>query len=465
MRPKIALVHPRFHYPSGDLPIGILGLAAFLRERLPVDVVLCDTTFRRDFGYVRRFLEEERPDLVGIGSSTLMIADAREVARLARSRNALVFLGGPHPTVDSRSVLAWPEVDAVVIGEGEASTLDLVEMLLSGQRRPVAGCLVRDSDGGVLEGPARPPLPDLDALPFPAWDLVDMPAYLRSWGQLGAWQPGLPGANLMASRGCPFHCAFCQPVLTRMFGPGQRVRSPDHVAREVETLHRLYGIRGFWLNDDTLTTRADWLATFADALGRRVPGIGWGCNTRGGLMPPDLLGDLARAGLKRVGVGLEAASDRIREGLYHKGVSVEDVRHTVETAHAAGIRTLVYVMLGAPGETWEEMHDTVRVVTSMPADEASFSLFVPLPGTAIHQEMLAQGWVLSDDPYDYDYYARQPFRSGADLSRLRLIQHVAYARFYGRPHHWPYLARCLASPSARSTLVDKLRRLGPRSLA
>jgi len=98
----------------------------------------------------------------------------------------------------------------------------------------------------------------------------------------------------------------------------------------------------------------------------------------------------------------------------------------------------------------------------MPADEASFSLCVPLPGTTLHQEMRDAGWPMSDDPVDYDYYARQPFRTGPDLRRLRVLQHAAYVRFYGHPLRWPYLARCLASPSARSTLADKLRRLGPR---
>ncbi len=464
MRPKVALVHPRFRYPSGDLPLGILGLAAWLRERLPVDVVLCDTTFHRDLDHVRRFLEREQPQLVGIGASTIMIGEAREVARLARAGGARVFLGGPHPTVDPGSVMAWPEVDGVVIGEGEASAEALVDVLLGEGRRAVPGCLVRDREA-VLEGPPRPPLPDLDALPLPAWDLVEMPAYLSAWGQLGAWQPGLPGANLMASRGCPYRCAFCQPVLSRLFGPGQRVRTPEHVVGEVEALHRRYGIGGFWLNDDTLTTRSDWLATFADTLMRRIPGIVWGCNTRGGLMPPDLTRDLARAGLRRLGIGLEAASDRVREGIYRKGVTVDDVRGTVEAARDAGVRTLLYVMLGAPGETWAEMGDTIRLASRLPADEASFSLFVPLPGTAIHEEMRAQGWTLSEDPLDYDYYARQPFRRGPDLAVLRAVQQAAYASFYGHPRRWPYLARCLASPPARATVWDRLRRLRPRALA
>lgn len=464
-RRKVALIFPRFRYPSGDYPLGIATLAAFLRETLPVDVVVCDTTFDPRLARIERFLDDERPDFVGVGMSTLMLGEGLAAARMAKKRGLPVFLGGPHPTMDPETLLALPEVDACVIGEGEETTRDLLAMWLAGRSGPVEGAWVKEPDGTVHRSSRRRAIADLDALPFPAWDLVDMEAYIAAWGQLDSWRPGLRGVNLMASRGCPYECTFCQPVLDTMFGKKLRARSPGSVVREIAEVRRRFGIEGFWFADDTFTTNRKWVTEFCRQLGETRLDLSWGCTTRANLIAPELMRTMADTGLRKVGIGMESATERIREGVYKKGVGADAIEHTVRVAHDHGVHTLLFLMLGAPGETRAEMLRTIEEATRLPATEASFSLFVPIPGTALHRRMRDAGYSMSSDYTDYDYYAKQPFEGEISRRELRLIQRWAYLRFYGHPRRWRSVARTASDLHGARSLGRKLLRIVPHGVA
>jgi anaerobic magnesium-protoporphyrin IX monomethyl ester cyclase len=464
-RPKVALIFPRFRYPSGDYPLGIATLAAYLRRELPVEVVVCDTTFDPRMERIQDFLDREDPDFVGIGMSTLMLGEGLEAARRAHGRGVPVFLGGPHPTTDPAALIAEPFVDACVIGEGEETTRDLLAQWIAGRSGPVDGAWVKDPDGTVHQSKRRAGIKDLDSLPFPAWDLLDMEAYLAAWGQLDSWKPGVRGVNLMASRGCPYECSFCQPVLDEMFGKKLRARSPENVVAEIVELHRRYGIGGFWFTDDTFTTNRKWVTRFCELLRATGLELAWGCTTRANLIAPELMKTMADAGLKKVGIGMESATERIREGMYKKGVTQEAITHTVQVAHDHGVHTLLFLMLGAPGETRREMLATIEMATSLPATEASFSLFVPIPGTDLWERMRAEGWEMSSDYTDYDYYARQPFEGNVPRDQLRLIQRWAYLRFYTHPARWRSVARAASTGAGAKSLGRKLLRIVPHGLA
>ena len=456
---------PRFRYPSGDYPLGIATLAAYLRERLDVDVVVCDTTFDPRMERIRDFLARERPDYVGVGMSTLMLGEGLQAARLAKAGGARVVLGGPHPTTDPAALMAEPFVDACVIGEGEETAADLLGAWIAGRDGPVEGAWVRTTDGTVHESRRRAGIRDLDALPMPAWDLLEMDAYIAAWGQLDSYRPGLRGVNLMASRGCPFECSFCQPVLDEMFGKKLRARSPENVVAEIVELHRRYRIEGFWFTDDTFTTNRKWVTRFCALLRATGLDLAWGCTTRANLIAPELMATMAAAGLRKVGIGMESATERVREELYKKGVTQEEITHTVRVAHEAGVHVLLFLMLGAPGETRREMLATIEMATSLPASEASFSLFVPIPGTDLWTRMRAQGIAMSDDYTDYDYYAKQPFEGEISRRELRMLQRWAYLRFYGHPARWGSVARAASTRAGAKSLGRKLLRIVPHGLA
>ena len=134
---------------------------------------------------------------------------------------------------------------------------------------------------------------------------------------------------------------------------------------------------------------------------------------------------------------------------------------TVIRARDNGVQTLLFLMLGAPGESRREMLQTIRYASSLPATEASFSLFVPIPGTTLYDEMVAKGYTMSQDYTDYDYYARQPFTHELHRSELRMIQRLGYASFYGHPYRWESLARVARSPAGMRSLGRKLLRILP----
>ncbi len=461
--PTLALVFPRFRYPSGDYPLGLALLAAVVRQELSWRVAIFDATFDPRMDRVAAFLERERPDVVGIGLSTLMLAEALQVATLAGDKGLPVVMGGPHATTDPQGLLAHPAVAAAVIGEGEQPLLHLLPMLAEGRRGPVPGAWVKGRDGTVWPADGRAPYPDLDGLPLPAWDLVDMDAYLGAWGQLDSVAPGLRGVNISGARGCPFSCSFCQPVLDAMFGKKLRQRSAESLVAEIAALKQRYDIDGFWFTDDTFTTNHRWVERFCDVLEASGLRLLWGCTTRANLIEADLMARMRAVGLRKLGIGLESATERIREGVYGKGVSLDAVERTVRTADAMGVQTLLFLMLGAPDETLAEMGGTIEQATALPATEASFSLFVPIPGTDVHAAMVAAGHKLSALSTDYDYYARQPFEGRVSRRTLRMVQRYAYLRFYSHPRRWPALGRTLRDPAGARSLGRKLLRILPRS--
>jgi len=460
---RLALIHPRFRYPSGDLPIGIASLAAWVRRELPLQVAVHDASFQPGLGPARRFLERFRPHFVGIGSSTLMTPDALAIAALAKGVGARVVLGGPHPTLHARATLDQePDVDAVIVGEGERSLTALLERWLAGEREaPPAGVVWRTPAGHIEQGPPRAPIQDLDQLPLPAWELLPMRSYLAAWGKLDHLRPGLTGANVSASRGCPHRCTFCQPTLTKLFGRKLRQRSPEHLVHELTTLHRRYGAEGFWFTDDTFTAQPRWTQAFCDAYRASGLGLPWGCTSRADALEPALIRTMADAGLRRLGVGLEAASERIREGVYAKGTTVEQVREALAHSRDNGVHGFVFLMLGAPGESLSEMLQTIHLAAKLPAHDASFSLCVPLPGTALHERLVEQGVSLSNRHQDYDYYARQPFDQGLPGWALRSLQYYGWARFYLEPWRSRSVLRTAVRPAGWRAGTHRLRRLLP----
>lgn len=436
-------------------------IAAVVRAELGFEVVICDTTFDPRMERVREFLDAERPDYVGIGMSTLMLGEGMQAARMAKQRGATVFVGGPHPTVAPAEVMREPAVDACVLGEAETAVVELLRAFEANRPGPVVGCWTRAAGGRVVPGSRSAPIADLDALPFPAWDLVDVNAYMSAWGQLDSYRTGLRGMNVSASRGCPYACTFCQPILNDMFGAKLRSRSPASIVDEIQELERRYAIEGFWFTDDTFSINRKWVAAFCRELTDRGVKLPWGCTTRANLISPELMQAMADAGLRRIGIGMESAAERIREGVYKKGVSLESIEATVRAARDKGVSTLLFLMLGAPDETRAEMLETIEVAARLPADEASFSLFVPIPGTAVHRDMVALGYRMSKDYTDYDYYARQPFEGTVSRRELRWLQWWGYARFYAHPYRWRSMSSYATSAAGVRSLTRKLRRVVP----
>jgi len=454
---KAALVFPRTRYPSGDPPLGVAYLAAALRERTGSAPVVIDTTFSDEpMDLVERELGKERFDLVGISSMVTMAGEGAEVARIARrvNRGALILMGGPHPTTLPEQALKEEAVDAVCAGEGEDT---ITEVALKGGIEGVAGIYTRSGEGGV-SGRPRPPIADLDSLPFPALDLLPMNDYLDHWFQLEAVDPAIRGTSVLATRGCPFRCAYCQPTLDKLFGKGVRKRSAKNVADELELRIKQFEAGGFLFADDTFIADRRWVRGFCDELVKRDLGLAWGCNVRADLVDSELLAEMRNAGLSKIYVGVEVYDDARRREVFNKGLTREQVEAAIRAAKNLGILTQGYFMLGAPGESRADVWDTVRYAWRLPLDDATFNLTTPLPATYLYERHRG---LISVSNEELDYYRRYAFAPANGVSQewLSRVQKAAYAGFYARPGRLARQVRGALTSGGLRRLASKLRRV------
>jgi anaerobic magnesium-protoporphyrin IX monomethyl ester cyclase len=427
---NIALIFPRTRYPSGQPPLGILSLAAYLRRESDVQVDIFDLTFHKNpFDYLRDGLSAQRYDMVGVSVMTSMVRDAEHASAIARQTDpqALVIWGGPHATVLPAASLALPDVDAVAIGEAEETLLELVQQ--GGDPTDVAGIWHKTADGSIVQNPPRPLIRDLSSLPWPARDLVDMRTYARAWYSLTAADPTLLGTSVITSRGCPYGCTYCQPTLRYLFGKKVRRRSVDDVLDELVHLKEVYDLNAFMFEDDTFIIHRPWVKEFSAGLKEVNLGFRWGCNVRADLTTRDLLQPMVEAGLVQINVGIESGTQRILDQIYDKRITIEDVRRAVDIAKSLGLKVGGYFMIGAPTEREEEIENTIRFAAQLPIDEAAFNITTPLPGTYLWEQTQD---LVGGDIAEFDYYHTSVYNSPQVLpaKKLEWLKRKAYLRFY-----------------------------------
>jgi anaerobic magnesium-protoporphyrin IX monomethyl ester cyclase len=354
-------------------PLGLLYVAAAARKR-GHEVRVVDRSVQRgaiDYGGA---------DVVGIHSDTTRIDRAMAVAAEAKVAGAKVVLGGPHPCFVADEVLASGNVDAVVRGEGERSFPDLLDAWAAG-RDPasVRGLILGGPDGVRDTGPADPIL-DVDGLPFPARDLVDLSAYA------GAHMHGRPITPLHTSRGCPSRCRFCSS--TRFDGTRWRARSADSVLAELTHLVRERGFGAVAFMDDNFTRSPARVRAICDGILALGLDVKWWCFSRVDTVArnPDLFRRMAEAGARSVFIGVESPSASVLEG-FGKGIRPGMAREAVRILKRHGFEVLASYILGAPEETRRDLRTTIRFACDLDTDTAQFTLLTPYPGTALYEDL------------------------------------------------------------------------------
>ncbi len=266
---RILLCHPLFLQQNLDeqavsspyFPLGLLYLASYLRQR-GHQVSIFDATFATDESEFLAGLSAGKPDVVGISALTPNRTAALRLAAMARRLGALVILGGPDPTREPHDYLCDPAVDLVVHHEGEETLAVLLDHLAAGnltdevlEREP--GIAFRRGDQ-VIVNPPRAPIEDLDSLPPPARDLIDMPRYLAYWKQ----RNGYASLTISTARGCPYGCKWCRDAV---HGNEFRQRSPQHVAAEVRAIQETYQVDRLRVVDDVDGFSRRWLEEWANS--------------------------------------------------------------------------------------------------------------------------------------------------------------------------------------------------------
>jgi len=448
-RPSVLLVKSRSlvsKITATTPPLGLLYIAAYLRDRLKADVRVIDAALEADAAKaVRDAVRSSRPDVVGVSAITAEAFLAHRVAEAVKAEapGLPVVFGGPHASSDPEQVTADTNVDAAVIGEGEETFAELVRLISDsgpGWKAPavlasVAGIAWRDESGFRTSAP-RPPIGDLDALPFPAWDLID---YRHFWDRPGMATVGVrPYLTMFTSRGCPYRCVFCH----QLFGKKFRARSPENVAEETSRLLKM-GVSHIEVLDDIANfdgTRFDRI--LETMLEKDLhPVLSFPNAIRADLMQERSLDLLKKVGAGEVSVAIETASERLQK-LMGKNLSIEKARRTIEMLADRRIFTRGFFILGLPTETEAEMRSTIRFARDSRLHLALFFTPNPFRNTGFY-DMFAKAGKLPAQAHsiDYEYYGSPFNASEVPDKKYRFLYRRAYYCFYFNPKRMFYLLR------------------------
>lgn len=452
---RILFVFPETRYPSGQPSLGIAMLSAVAREA-GAETALCDMSFvSHPFEDLRRRILEFKPDAVSITVVTPQIRAVLESCAVIRETAPDVYLmiGGPHATVLPVETLETTGADLVYAGEGERAFRMLVE---GTDPDGIPGaCFMKN--GSPFLVPGRLLVEDLDSLPLPDRTIFDMGKYFRTWYSMDRVDSSLKGTTILATRGCPYRCTFCQPTLSEIFGKKMRKRSPSSILSELRFLVDQYSINAFMFEDSTFIVDHPWVKEICRGMIEMNLNLRWCCNVRADLLTEDLLDSMVAAGLSKVNMGVESASQRVLDDIYRKDITVEGVRKALRLCRSKGLFVQGYFMLGAPGETIEEMKETIAFAAREPFDDALFDITTPFPHTGL--------WEMSKDLIDADYsdfdcFHKSVYRlDGITPEEIEKLKRNAFWKFYAHPARILRTMRTVLGPrNFRRTLL-KVRRV------
>lgn len=376
-------------------PLGVLQLSAITRA-------LGHQSFLAvlDRDDLPRVIAQNQVDLVAFSILSTDALAFRQTAGQIKSRwpELPIVAGGPHPTYFPQIADTWP-IDAVVMGEGDLVMAPLLEAIEEG--KGLAG--VPNLRGKYLNNPMLPLVTDLDQLPYCDRGLAHAQEPLRS----------VPMKTFMASRGCPFGCAYCfnnaYKDLYRGLGPIRRQRSVQNLVGEIELVKQRYPLQFVRFGDDVFVTgHNQWLEEFCEEYARRV-GLPFYILIHPHLVTPAVIGPLKRAGLHSVAISIEAGNETLRRQLLQRPVSDESVLRAYAILHDHDVNIFSNCMLGLPGSALDDDFKSLELTFKAAPTYASFTVFTPFPGTELYRQCLDKGYLDAD--FDSQEYPESTFQS------------------------------------------------------
>jgi len=373
-------------YPLVAPPLGILCLAAYLRSKLAADIRLINQRLNNDPNeWIVRQIVDFDSDVVGLSSMTTGGYLLRDLTQKIRDAlpGTLIVLGGPHASAAEGKLLEESPADVVVPGEGERSFEDVIRTRFDGGTlADVPGIFWRDEDNQIIlnQGPVRR-ITDLDCLPPPAYDLIDLPDYWRRQSILPIPRRP-PYLSLFSSRGCPYHCNFCHHI----FGKKYVGQSAEHIVDEIEFFSRQYDLKEIEFFDDVFNLDKERLFEFSDLVqkrGLRLK-IAFPNGLRVDILTEEAIDSLVRAGMYYSICPLESGSSRIQE-LMGKRLNIPRFLDNVELMAKRGVFINGCAILGFPTETEEELRLTVDTLCESQAHTGLLFTATPFPNTDLYR--------------------------------------------------------------------------------
>jgi len=425
---KILLALPRFR-PNTNPPLGLAYVAACLK-RTDSEVEILDPTFE-GLKYAEKRLKKADYDILGVSCYTMNYTKGLGFAEIAKRANpdCLTIFGGVHPTILPDEVIKEKLVDIVCVGEGEETMVKLATAIREGKSFSLVNGIVYKEDGRIIRNPPSRLREDLDDIPFPQRDLLPMKKYLNARIGRAAWTVEQPATSILATRGCPFHCTFCSSHL--IFGRRVRYRSPSNVVDEIEELVRNYGIRGLSFIDDTFTLKREFVSEICKELRNRRLKLEWACNARPDTVTKEMLEEMKGAGCVVLAYGVESGNQRILDNILKKGITLKEVENAFRIASEVGIKIDAYFMMGTPGETIEDMRETINFAKKLNPDAVNFSLTIPMPKTELFEIAKKEGKITAMSWDEYDYTGKPIFVSDKfDSMAVQRLFRKAKISFY-----------------------------------
>lgn len=416
------LKHDPKEYKNMNLytPLGTLYAAGYIQQK-GYDVALFDTMLADSEEDLRAELEKHKPQIMVIYDDvfnyltkmclTRMRQAAFRMSEIAKEFGCTVIVSGSD-SADHLEKYFQHKVDYAICGEGEITLGELIDFITKNAERQslsqING-LAYPENGEIKKSPARKVLKDLDTLPFPLWELVDIEKYKELWYK----HHGYFSMNLVTTRGCPFHCNWCAKPI---YGQVYNSHSPHYIASEIKILKEKYGVDHIWFCDDIFGLKPGWTKSFSEIVNKENVKTPFKCLSRADLLlQENNIQSLANAGCESIWMGAESGSQKILDAM-DKGTKIEQIYEATRLLKKNKIKTCFFLQFGYTGETKNEIDKTMQMVRDLMPDDIGISVSYPLPGTKFYDRVVSQmktkhNWNVSDDfemmfdgEYTSDFY-------------------------------------------------------------
>lgn len=411
-------------------PLAPLYAAALLREQQH-QVSMADIQFAKSPDEISAHIHTFQPDVLAVYDdgfnylTKMCLTNMREAAfrmlELAKQKGITTVVSSSDAS-DHLEKYFKKGADFILIGEAEYSLLELIQFLNKTSHKSLENIqgLAYLQNGQIQKNKARPVIRELDELPLPAWDLIDLEPYKSTWLK----HQGYFSLNFVTTRGCPYKCNWCAKPI---YGNRYNSHSPENIADLIYTLHQKTGLAHIWFADDIFGLKPNWLRDFSAALKKLGLKIPYKIQSRADLLLEDEgIAYLAESGCKEVWMGAESGSQKILDAM-DKGTRVEQIREATSLLKKHGIKACFFLQFGYTGEDMHDIKKTIDLVNELQPDDIGISVSYPLPGTKFYERVKnelvnKQNWTDSDD-------LDMMFSSTYSANFYRLLQRYVHYMF------------------------------------
>lgn len=427
--------------------MGLGYLASGLRQAGHEVELLLRSMKEDDF---RRFLAHKKPEVLGLKVFTSNMHEAAHTVELIRSSTkSTIVLGGPHVSGDPLGVLNYIPADYGFQGEADYSFTEFVSLLAAGapkQKLESLPGLIYRKNGAITVNPQEL-ISDLDQLPFPAWDLMP-PGEYQSLVRRRS-----PAASVVTARGCTNLCSFCAESYKKL-----RHRSVENVVAEIKYLVERYNVREIQFLDSNFIASKDYIKALCHLILENGLSLAF-CAPNGSRLEcvdEEVCALLVRAGFYRVNVGIESGSPEVLK-MVCKGSNLERITQKIKLLRMHGIQVIGNFMFGFPGETRQQMNESLKLALALDLTAANFSIYAPMPGTRMHADLVRAGKLdRVNDFRNYDFVSYENNFSELSPKELKRFRNKCFFRFIVRLRTLKTLYELLRYGMLWNNLVQRL---------